>query len=163
MATCSLCKLPSTEPLVTVRGKKLCPVCLEAKKKAAKIKDEKRAAKINDPDRRAVEQFVCMIWSIPEIPISVSKQLEQLGKKYRYTDILYTLRYFYQLEEREIPDEPTIGIVPYIIKDALEYRSMLESAAEANASFVADNKPTTITIHHSPGGQQLLGYSVEDL
>lgn len=163
MAVCSVCKINTTEPLVTVRGKKLCPACLEAKKHAARTKDEKRAAKINNPERRAVEHFVCSLWSVPEVPIGVAKQLDQYEKTYRYADILYALHYFYDLEEREIPAEPTIGIVPYIMSQALQYRDILASATEANASFVADDTPETITIHHRPGNHQFLGYSVEDL
>lgn len=163
MPVCPVCKSPTTDALVTVRGKKMCLSCLEAKKEAARAKDAKLAAKLNDPDRKAVEQFIISLWSLDSIPIGIAKQLEQLSKSYRYTDILYALHYFYDLEEHEVPAEPTVGILPYIMKEALAHRQKLETAAAANASFIADNKPQTIVVHHRSGAYQPLGYSMEDL
>lgn len=162
-ALCPVCKTPTTEALVTVRGKKMCVVCLEAKKSAAKAKDAKLAAKLNDPDRKAIEQFILALWSLDAIPTSVSRQLDLFAPQYRYADMLYALHYFYHLEGKEIPDEPTIGIIPYIIREALAHKRRLASAAEANATFVVDNQPETITIHHRSVPHQFLGYSMEDL
>lgn len=163
MPICPVCKVSATEALITVRGKKMCHSCLEAKKEAARAKDAKLAAKLNDPDRKAVEQFILSLWSLDSVPVGIAKQLEQFSKTYRYTDILYALHYFYDLEEREVPSEPTVGILPYIMKEAMAHKHKLEDAAVANASFVADNEPETITVHRRTGAYQPLGYSMEDL
>lgn len=161
-SVCSVCKIPS-EALVTVKGKKMCPSCYEAHKASLKAKDAKLAAKFADPDRKAVEQYLLTLWPSDQLPPHISRQLEQQSKVYRYTDILYALRYFYELEENEVPEEISVGIIPYVMKEAMEHKQRMASAAAANASFVATNDINTVIVHRRPSAHQFLGYSVEDL
>ena len=61
----------------------------------------------------------------------LQKQISDLRKRYSYQDILYAVRYVFQIEEPDtIPCAeqgfPSLGIVPYRMAQALAFRASME-------------------------------------
>ena len=161
---CHSCKQPiDSSSCVTYKGKKYHPACVAAMKSAARAKDARKAAKSADPARKQLELDICHRWQLSDLPASVSAQVDQLASRYSYEDILYALHFFYDLDEHPLPDRPSVGIVPYVIDEALEYRGKLAATQQLNASFAPVLESITLQVRRPANTFHTLTYALEDL
>lgn len=91
------------EELVEIGSKRYC-------KKCAKEKQE----------RDELSKYICQKMQVPFVPTSIQKQMNDFHEYYSYHDIQLALQYAWDIEKKYIKKN-TIGLVPYIIEEALKY------------------------------------------
>ena len=71
------------------------------------------------------------------MPPSIQKQIKDYIAKYNYTyeGILQTLKYFYEVKKRSLPNTTTLGIIPYVYADAQAYFGKLQTIKEVNENI----------------------------
>lgn len=163
--TCPICKLAVSPPCETYKGKKYHSACFETLKAAARAKDAQKSARNSDPDRKLVEDLLLEVFQLSALSPQLIRQIDQYSQQYSFADMFYALRWYFILEDNEPSEDssPTIGILPYIFAEAMEYRQSLDDAAEANATFQPQTADTTVQIHRPANKYRQLGYDMGDL
>lgn len=156
-ALCAHCGQPLAGDKVAYRSKNYHANCLEQHKSvliaSAKAKDTKKAVSLQatfDPDLDRLTKYILLHFQLDSLTPLLSKQINDFHKQrgYSYRDIYLTLRYFYEMCPP--PDEeeraPTIGIVPYIYNEAMNFWKLAEEANEYNKNITIHE--STVTIRH---------------
>lgn len=132
---------------ITYRSKSYHQECFLKVKEEAKNKNKKKVAVINDSDLQQLTDYVCELFSLPELTPLLRKQLEDYHTKERmsWKDIYLTALYWFELDEgfEEVPEQITLGIIPFVRDEALAFFENLESAKKHNDSFVSKNESVT--------------------
>lgn len=139
---CPSCKKPVDSSGVKYKGKLHHQECYEAMLNAARAKDAKKAVKASDPDRKELEQYLLSAFELEALTPLLRKQIDDLNKKYPYADILYTVRYIIEIDEGDLIQQPSIGLVPYKMDEAMAFKSKLDNAQKANESFSPSENET---------------------
>lgn len=141
--------------------------CYEAMVCSAKAKDSKRSKVSFDSDQRALESYLLSLFGIDELTPLLQKQIADMRTRYSYQDILYAVRYVFQIEE---PDTlpcaeqgyPSLGIVPYRMPQALAFRSSMEGASSSCDSFHPSDD-VTVQIHKPESHYHSCDYDISSL
>lgn len=88
-------------------------------------------------DRIALENYIKQLFQVDFVPPLAQKQLKDFinstERKYTYSGILKTLKYFYEVKHGDISKAKNgIGIVPYVYDDAYMYWRSIWEAQQAN-------------------------------
>ena len=133
-------------------------------KSAARAKDVKASAALNDPDYLALENFLKSLYSLSSLTPLLTRQIKDLhtGEScLSYADILLALQYFYNIEENKPLDQPSIGIVPYVVEEARKVRDCLRDAREHNSRYTP--KDDTVTVYIKDQSAEPSRINIEDL
>lgn len=167
-SVCASCHKPfsTTDSPVSYRSKPYHPACLEAMKAAARAKDAKKSAQLNDPALKELRGYLLQLFELQSLTPLLEKQIKDMHSNespISYEEMLLALRYFYDLQGNKVSTEyvPSIGIVPYVVDEAREFKEIVAKAEEANREFVPENK--TVVVQVRPSGWSDLGYRMEDL
>ena len=141
--------------------------CYDALIQSAKEKDSKRSRASSDPDARALESYLLSLFGIKDLTPLLQKQIADMRTRYSYQDILYAVRYVFQIEE---PDTlpcaeqgfPSLGIVPYRMTQALAFRSSMEGASSSCDSFHPSDD-VTVQIHKPESHYHSCDYDISSL
>lgn len=70
-----------------------------------------------------LENYILNLFGIEKISPLIKKQIENYynEKKYSYLSILFTLKYFFEIQNGDVTKAKGIGIVPYVYEDAKKY------------------------------------------
>lgn len=143
-ATCAYCKQAIEGDKASYQQKSFHSHCLQIYKTelkdAAKGRDEKRMAKssgipVYDPAYSDLTSYLCALLSLEALTPLLAKQISDLRLQhgYSYQEILLTLRYYYEFGEgRDLAPSPTIGIVPYVYKEASSFWQLAQEANDYN-------------------------------
>jgi len=88
-------------------------------------------------DSEKLDQYIMTLFEVDYVPPGIKKQINQYVKDYRFTHsgILKSLKYFFEVKKHPInKNSQTIGIVPYIYKQAYDYYYTIWLAKQANES-----------------------------
>lgn len=83
----------------------------------------------------ALEEYIKEFFGYKELPLKVTRQINQYIKEkgYTYTGILKTLKYFYEVKHGDKEKAcGGIGIVPYVYADAADYYYNIWMAQQRN-------------------------------
>lgn len=166
MSLCPVCKLEiaSNQPSCKYKNKVYHEACLRKKEAAARAKDTKKSSASNDPSYLTLKKYLLQLFSLDDLTPSLTRQIENMHQQLliSYEDMYVALYYFFTLMSNPIDSEnPTIGIVPYVLKDSKEFMSTIHRAEASNADFIPQNRSETVqvVVCHAPR----LGYRMEDL
>lgn len=72
---------------------------------------------------KALVEFICDLFKIKAPTIPMVNQIKSFHKEHemRYFAIQLALEYFFIVKGNKLPDNKTLGIVPYVIEDAKKY------------------------------------------
>jgi len=95
-----------------------------------KIKIEQK-----DPNLIELEEYLKKIFNSDFVSPRVRKQLNQYTEEFKYTydGILKSLKWFFEVQGRQVEETYGIGIVPYVYKQAQEYYNTIALAKIINA------------------------------
>lgn len=86
-------------------------------------------------DQEKLDLYICQLFSADFVPPRIKKQINEFTTKYNYTHrgIAFALRYFFEVKKNDISKcNETIGIVPYVYKEAMAYYQALAINAQLN-------------------------------
>lgn len=155
LATCAYCKQPIEDAKSVYKQKSYHFQCLQnyktELKNAARGKDEKRAVTqpslALDPEYTVLSDYLCTQLSLSRLTPLLAKQISDIRLQHGYSsrEILLSLQYFYGYGEgREQEFASTIGIVPYVHDEAMEFWRLSEEANQHNEHCT----PTSKTVIH---------------
>lgn len=165
---CAKCGQPITpaSSAVSYRSKSYHSVCFAKVKEQAKNKNAQKAAVVNDPSLQQLTDYLCKLFSLDELSLLLRKQLEDLHDKkgYSWQNIGLAVRYWFELGEgaNEESDQASLGIIPYIYDEAIQFFKNAESAKAHNASFVPQ-AGTIFYRYESKGSPVPSSCNMEDL
>lgn len=90
-----------------------------------------------EKDRMALENYIKHLFQVDFVPPLAQKQLKDYmnssERRYTYSGILKTLKYFYEIKHGDISKAKNgIGIVPFVYDDAYVYWRSIWEAQQAN-------------------------------
>lgn len=88
-------------------------------------------------DKEILEDYICEKHNLSMITPNLIKQINQFIEKYNYTyrEILGTLTYFYDIKNNDpYKNRDTLGIVPYMYKEAKAYWLSISNSKEINSN-----------------------------
>lgn len=91
------------EELIEIGSKRYCKNCAKEKY-----------------ERDELSKYICKKMEVPFVPTGIQKQMNDFHKYYPYHDIQLALQYHWEINNNYIRKN-TIGIVPYVIEEALKY------------------------------------------
>ena len=107
-----------------------------------------------DPDLIALEEYVMKLFNSTYVIPNIRKQINKFHDEYKFTykGILQSLVYFFELKGNSTEKAPeSIGIVPYIYREATQYYYNLYLAKVANnQKNINDYKPKIKHIEITP-------------
>ena len=165
---CAKCGQPiiPASTAVSFRSKPYHPVCFAKVKEQAKNKNAQKAAVVNDPALQQLTDYLCKLFSLSELTPLLRKQLEDLHnqKGYSWQNILFAVRYWFELGEGadEEPEQASLGIIPFVYDEAVQFFKTVELAKEHNASFTPKNQ-TTVYRYESKSSPAPSSCNMEDL
>lgn len=78
-----------------------------------------------EQDKIRLTEYICKLYGIDKLSALINRQIKEYKeeKEYKYSGMLYTLVYFYEIKENKFSPERTkgIGIIPYIYEEAKNY------------------------------------------
>lgn len=146
---CAKCKKEILDTPVKFKGKSYHSSCHAAMIEQAKKKNIAVSAKVNDPAHTVLIQYICSLFSLTNLSPLIAKQLDEFHNQrgYSWESIQLALKYFFELIPHEELETPTIGIVPFIYDEAMQYWETVKEARQANASYVSHEVTKTLPYH----------------
>jgi len=150
MIKCSLCKQEIIGTDYKKRGRgRYHNSCYEKLILNAEDSNKKKATSIKNREKESLNKYICTLFNIIEIPFIISKQIEDYIDQlhYTYSEIEKTLKYFYEISSNDIENYTmTIGIVPYIHDEAIEFFEGLKLTNENNKKFIIHEVNSNVKI-----------------
>lgn len=114
-----------------------CLICGEYfdkdKEASVKVKNryvhEKCYEETEEGQRYKLENYILTLFNIEKISPLIKKQIDNYHneKQYAYLGILFTLKYFFEIQNGDVTKAKGIGIVPYVYEDAKKYYEHLSN------------------------------------
>lgn len=87
------------------------------------VQEKYQEAKTETNPKQDLYNYICQLFCIKELSPLIMNQIDKYCADFSFTydGILYSLIYYYDLQENNIRGAKGIGIVPYIYNEAKEY------------------------------------------
>lgn len=129
---CSICKKEFDRKLITKRGNRnYCPSCV-------KVMDQR------NKDWDLLFQYICEIYECARPNGMMFKQIQSYKENepynYTYIGIYYTMKYFYEILEKDVNIEMGLSFVPYYYDKAKKYYNKLYDIMDTVEDFECNEK-----------------------
>lgn len=127
---------------VSYRSKSYCSECFASLKDKASQKNQKTAGQMNDPAFLALSEYLCGVFRLEGLTPLLQKQLTEFHEEKGWTweSIHKAARYFFSLSNPQGEQPVTLGILPFIYDEAMDYYRTVSTAEEYNRSVYLENR-----------------------
>ena len=110
-------------------------------------------------DAEKLDDYIMKLFGVDYVPPRAKKQINDYISEYNYTysGMLKALIYFYEIRGGDVEQaHESVGIIPYIYKDAYNYYYNLWQAQQRNEyKTISQYKPSVVEVHILPPQRQV--------
>lgn len=116
-------------------------------------------------NRKELYDYICDLYNMKFPTGLIIKQIKEYKEEYgyKYSGMLLTLKYFYEIQENPVKYNDGVGIIPYIYEEAKEYYLDQQRIRKEAKNIKEISKKENIEIKKNDDSKQYNNFKMIDI